>query len=52
MIYSLDFVHDFVDINAITVGFCFVVAISASIQEDFVLLVFLGIQHVVAFLEK
>lgn len=48
----IDFVHDFVHINAVRVGLLFVVAISARVQENFVVFVFPRIQHVVAFLAE
>ena len=46
----LDFVHDFVHINTVTVSFGFVVTVSTCIQQDFVFLVLFGVKHVVAFL--
>lgn len=45
---SLDFVHNFVDVNAIGVGLLFVVTIAARVQQHFGVLVLLRIQHVVA----
>jgi hypothetical protein len=45
-------VHNFVDIDAVTVGLGLEVTISACIKEDFVFLVFFWVQHVVAFLEE
>lgn len=47
----LDFVHNFVHVNAVTVGLGLIVAVSARIQQDFVLLVLLWVEHVVAFLQ-
>lgn len=43
--------HDFVDINAVTVSLGLVVAISACIKQDFVVLVLFRVEHVVAFLK-
>lgn len=48
----LDLVHNFVDINAVAVGFSFVVAISACVKQELVLLVFLRVEHVVALLKR
>lgn len=48
MCQLVDFVHNFVNINAFRIGVLFIIAISASVQQDFVLLVFFRIQHVVA----
>ena len=44
--------HNFVDVDAVVVSDLLVVAVPASVQQCFVLLVLLGVQHVVAFLEK
>jgi hypothetical protein len=46
------FVHNFVDINTFGIGVLLVVAISARVHQDFVLFVFFGVQHVVAFLTE
>lgn len=48
----VDFVHNFVHVNAIGVGQLFVVAISARVQEHLVVLVLFRVQHVVALLAE
>lgn len=48
----VDFVHNFVNVNAVGVGLLLVVTISTGIHENLVVLVLLGVQHVVAFLAK
>lgn len=44
----LNFVHNFVDVNAVGVRFLFVVAVPARVQQHFVFFVLLRVQHVVA----
>lgn len=44
--------HDFVHVDAVGVGLGLVVAVTASVEEDFRFFVFLGVQHVVAFLKE
>lgn len=46
------FVRDFVDVYAAVVGFLLVIAIAARVQQDAVLLVLLGVQHVITFLAE
>ena len=48
----VNFVHNFVDINAVIVGNLFVIAITAGIHQNFVFFVFFGIKHVIAFLKS
>lgn len=48
----LNFVHDFVNVDAVRLGLLLVVAVSARVQQNLVLLVLFRIQHVVAFLAK
>lgn len=50
-IISLNFVHNFVHVDAVRVSFGFVVAVTACIEQKFVLLIFLRVQHVIAFLK-
>lgn len=45
---SLDFVHNFVHVNAVRIGFLFVVAVPARVEQHFHVFVFLRVQHVVA----
>ena len=45
-------VHNLVDVDAVVVGHLFVVAVPAGVEQCLVLLVFLGVQHVVAFLTE
>ena len=45
-------VHDLVHVNAAAVRHLPVVAVPARVQEDLVLLVLLGVEHVVALLAK
>lgn len=44
----LNFVHNLIHVDAVRVSLLLVVAIPASVQQDLVLLVLLGVQHVVA----
>ena len=44
-------VHDLVDVNAVAVGQLLVVAVPASVEQHLILLVFFGVQHVIAFLK-
>lgn len=44
--------HDFVNVDAVRLGLLLVVAVSARVQQNLVLLVLFRIQHVVAFLAK
>lgn len=44
--------HDFVDIDAVRLGLLLVVAVSARVQQNLVLLVLLRVQHVVALLTE
>lgn len=48
----VNFVHNFVDIDAITISQLLVVTISASIKQDFIFLIFFWIKHVIAFLTE
>jgi hypothetical protein len=45
-------VHNFVHVDAVGIGFLLVVTIPAGIQKDFVFLVLLRVQHVVADSER
>ena len=45
-------VHNLVDVDAVVVGHLFVVAVPAGVEQCLVLLVFLGVQHVVALLTE
>lgn len=47
----LNFVHDFVNVYAVTVGFGLVVTIAACVKQQLVLFILLRVQHVVAFLK-
>ena len=44
--------HNLVDVDAVVVGHLFVVAVPAGVEQCLVLLVFLGVQHVVALLTE
>lgn len=44
----LNFVHNLIHVDAVRISLLLVVAIPASVQQDLVLLVLLGVQHVVA----
>ena len=44
----LNFVHNLVHVDAVGLGLLLVVTITAGIHQDFVLLVLLWVQHVIA----
>lgn len=46
-IYLLYFVHDLVYINAIWVSLLLIVTIPARVQQNFAILIFFGVQHVI-----
>lgn len=48
----INFMHQFVDIDAIVIRWHLVVTITAGIQQYFVLLVLFGVQHVVTLLAE
>lgn len=48
----VDLVHNLVHVDAVGVRLLFVIAIPAGVQQDLVLLVLLGVQHVVALLAE
>ena len=48
----VDLVHDFIHVDAITVGQLLVVAVPARVHQHLVLFVLFGVKHVVALLAK
>ena len=46
--FLLNFVHNFVHINAVGIGFLFKIAVPTCVHQNFILFVFLWVQHVIA----
>lgn len=46
--YSLNFVHNLVDVDAVRISFLLVVTISARVQQNLVVFILLRVQHVIA----